>query len=89
MERTIAVGSYSAASGLRLEWSSGFRIEVKLHSGEVLISANKAGLTSLAQHLLTLADDCVPVGTHLHLDASRELEDASLDLVIERKEYEH
>jgi hypothetical protein len=46
-ERSISVGSYSAASGLRLEWSTGFRIEVGLHSGEVLINANKAGLTSL------------------------------------------
>jgi hypothetical protein len=50
----------------------------------LLIRANKAGLTSLAQHLLTLAADALPAGTHIHLDASRELENTSSDLVIER-----
>jgi hypothetical protein len=86
VERLVSIGSYSPTSGLRLEWSYGFQIEVQIHSGEVLIRGNKAGLTSLAQHLLTLADDAVPVGTHVHLDASRELEDSSSDLVIERAE---
>jgi hypothetical protein len=38
----------------------------------------------IAQHLLTLAEDSVPHGAHVHLDAARELDDASLDLVIER-----
>lgn len=86
MERLVNIGSYSQNAGLHLEWSYGFRIEVKVQSGEVIIRANKAGLISLAQHLLTLAEDIVPPGTHVHLDAERELEDASEDLVIERAE---
>lgn len=84
MERLVRIGNYSPASGIQLEWSPGFRIEVKVHVGEVLIRANQAGLTSLARHLLTLAEDAVPAGMHVHLDASRELEDESQDLVIER-----
>ena len=84
MERLVRIGSYNPATGLHLEWSHGFQIEVQVHSGEVLIRANMAGLTSLAQHLLTLAEDAVPVGTHIHLDASRDLEGTSADLVIER-----
>ena len=84
MERLVSIGSYDPTAGLHLEWSDGFEIEVQVHSGEVLIRANKAGLVSLAQHLLTLAEDAVPAGTHVHLDASRELEDTSCDLVIER-----
>jgi hypothetical protein len=84
MERSIKVGGYTADCGLQLEWSPGFQIEVQAHSKEVLIRANKAGLISLAQHMLTLSEDPVPIGTHVHLDASRELEDTSLDLVIER-----
>jgi len=86
MERLVKIGSFAPDTGLRLEWSYGFRIEVKVESGEVLIRANKAGLTSLAQHLLTLAEDAVPSGTHVHLDASRELEDTSKDLILERTE---
>jgi hypothetical protein len=46
--------------------------------------ANGAGLISLAQYLLTLAEKPVPTGAHIHMDASRELEDGSLDLVLER-----
>jgi hypothetical protein len=84
MERLVRIGSYDPATGLHLEWSDGFQIEVQIHSGEALIKANKAGLTSLAQHLLTLAEDAVPAGMHVHLNASRELEGTSSDLVIGR-----
>ena len=84
MEQLVRIGSYSPDTGVHLEWSHGFQIEIQVRSGEVLIRANKAGLTSLAQHLLTLAEDAVPAGTHIHLDASRELEDTSSGLVIER-----
>jgi hypothetical protein len=86
VERTVKIGSYSADRGLQLEWSPGFEIDIQAHSGEIVIRANKTGLISLAQHMLTLAEESVPSGTHIHLDASRELEDASLDLVIERAE---
>jgi hypothetical protein len=54
VERLVSIGSYDPTAGLHLEWSDGFEIEVQVHSGEVLIRANKAGLVSLAQHLLTL-----------------------------------
>jgi hypothetical protein len=86
VKRIVQIGSYNPDRGLRLEWSLGFEIEVQAHQGEVVIKANKAGLVSLAQHMLTLAEDPMPNGTHIHLDPARELEDASLDLVIERTE---
>jgi hypothetical protein len=83
MERTVKVGSYDD-SGLHLEWSYGFEINITERDGQITIRANEAGLISLAQHLLTLAEKSVPTGTHIHMDASRELEDGSLDLVLER-----
>lgn len=83
MERTVKIGRYDD-SGLHLEWSQGFEISVTESQGEVVIRANEAGLISLAQHLLTLADHAVPAGSHIHMDASRELEEESLDLVLER-----
>jgi hypothetical protein len=66
MERTVKIGSYDD-SGLHLEWSQGFEISVLERNGEVTIKANEAGLVSLAQHLLTLAEKVVPTGAHIHL----------------------
>ena len=83
MEKTVKIGRYDD-SGLHLEWYHGFEISVTESQGEVVIRANEAGLISLAQHLLTLAEHAVPAGSHIHMDASRELEDGSLDLVLER-----
>lgn len=47
--------------------------------------ANRAGLTSLARHLLTLAQDDVPTGHHLHLTANQEI-DSPADLILERRD---
>jgi hypothetical protein len=84
VEIVVKVGEYSLDTGVRIEWKPGFEIEVQALPREVIIRANAAGLTSLAQHFLTLAQQSVPPDTHVHLDASRELADASVDLVIER-----
>lgn len=50
----------------------------------VIISANREGLLSLANHLLNLAQAEVPCGTHIHLDEYNSLEDGSLDLIVEK-----
>ena len=46
--------------------------------------ANKAGLISLANHLLTLAQDEVEDGAHIHLDEHNSLEKDSVDFIIEK-----
>ena len=51
---------------------------------EILISANKAGLVSLANHLLALAQDDVKIGTHIHFDDLNSLEENSVGLIIEK-----
>jgi hypothetical protein len=86
VKREIDTGTYDPATGLSLSWTPGFTIEVTHDSGEVLIRANSAGLTSLAQHLLTLAAEPVPDGTHIHLDIYGGLEDGSVDLILERRD---
>ncbi|MFC0624388.1 Imm32 family immunity protein [Kribbella deserti] len=69
---------------LRFEWDEGFTIAVSVdEGGQVLISANNAGLVSLARHLLTLAQDGAGPGAHLHLTAGQEI-DGDHDLVLER-----
>ncbi|MCZ2526714.1 Imm32 family immunity protein [Streptomyces sp. HB2AG] len=69
-------------------WDDDARIEVRNLGGEVLIEANAAGLRTLAGHLLTLAQDGTPDGTHLHLDEHSGLEDGSTGLVLERCDQE-
>ncbi|TXS54785.1 hypothetical protein EAO69_43440 [Streptomyces sp. me109] len=65
-------------------WEEGARIEVRNLGGEIVIEANAAGLKTLAGHLLTLAQDGTPDGTHLHLEENNGLEQGSVGMVLER-----
>lgn len=85
MRVEIELEDYSRENGIKLKWEKGFCIEVKAEDSAVLMSANKEGLISLANHLLTLAQDEVPAGTHIHLDEYNSLEEDSIELIIERK----
>lgn len=69
-------------------WDEDARIEVRNLGGEVVVEANAAGLRTLAGHLLTLAQDGVPDGSHLHLEDGNGLEDGSVGLVLERSDDE-
>lgn len=75
---------YSKEKGMQLKWENGFSIKVEKDNDSILILANKAGLISLANHLLTLAQDKIEGGVHIHLDEFNSLEDASVDLIIEK-----
>ncbi len=77
--------AYDAVTGLSYTWEDGFEIFVDTTSStEVVIAANPAGLVSLARHLLTLAQESVPDGSHLHLTAGQELT-STVDLILERR----
>ena len=71
---------------MNIDWVDGFRISVRTENGEVTISANRAGLLSLAGQLRALAQGAP--GDHIHYDAFNSLEDGSCELVIERIEDE-
>ncbi|MDQ0640979.1 hypothetical protein QF042_004544 [Pedobacter sp. W3I1] len=83
MEIIVEIPEYTG-EGLRSEWEYGFEIETKINDGEFLISANKAGLISLAKQLLTLAQDSVPSNYHLHFDEYNSLEEGSVELIIQK-----
>ena len=68
---------------MELKWIDNAEISVTTEHGEVLLSANRAGLLSLANFLTALADDPTP-GAHIHLDEHNSLEDGSTDLIIQR-----
>lgn len=69
---------------MRISWVDGYRIKVDIHDKEVLISANREGLLSLACQLKALAEG-MP-GDHIHYDADNSLEEGSPDMIIERTE---
>ena len=67
---------------MEIEWVDGFKISVSAKGGEAVISANREGLLSLANHMKTLAEE--PAGSHIHLDPYNALEDGSAELILER-----
>ena len=67
----VGVIPYDPRRGLISDWDDGtvLRIEVlETTAKTILISGNAAGLTSLARHLLTLAQPSAPAGSHLDFD---------------------
>ena len=72
---------------LHLDWEPGFSISAKFGIGNsVILSANQAGLISLARHLLLLAQPSVTKGYHYHFDDTNSLEEGSIELIIDKVE---
>ena len=64
-----------------LKWIEGFMISVK-NDGKVTVSANKEGLLTLADQLISLAKE--ESGAHIHYDVYNSLEDGSSEMIIEK-----
>ena len=68
---------------MEIKWQDGFTIKVNVENeNQVVISANKAGLLSLATQLKDLADE--DKGRHIHYDEYNSLEEGSSELIIEK-----
>lgn len=67
---------------MTIDWVDGFEIRVSIDNDAVVISANKEGLLSLAQHLRALAEETA--GSHIHYDEYNSLEERSAELTIEK-----
>ena len=85
MEFTLEVPDYDKYQGIVISLVGDHEIEVVFKNGEVGIRANKDGLISLATQMLTLAQDTVPSGHHIHLGSNSGLEENSLGLIIGKK----
>ena len=70
------------ASMQTMEWVDGFQIRVRIEAGVPMISANREGLLSLANHLRRMAEQ--PGREHIHLDQYNSLEEGSAELIIEK-----
>jgi uncharacterized ubiquitin-like protein YukD len=84
MKIVIDVPDYSPTKGFIFNWESGFEVEHKIRDSVAIIKVNKAGLISLANHLLNLAQDDFPKGYHFHLDDYGCFEEGSNELIIEK-----
>jgi len=67
-----------------LKWENGFSITIKIHEESVIISANREGLVSMANHFIALSQE--QQDTHIHLDKYNSLEDDSVELIVEKLE---
>lgn len=67
---------------MKVEWLDGFVIKAVAEKGEIVISANREGLVSLAAHMVLLANE--ETGSHIHYDDANSLENGSAELIIER-----
>lgn len=84
MKILIEIPDYTVEKGFRTEWEYGFEIKSEIQDNEIIISANKAGLLSLAKHLLSLAEDEIPAGYHLHYDEYNSLETDSVEIILQK-----
>ena len=67
---------------VRFTWEDGSEIRTGVENDAIVISGNREGLLSLANHLKVLAEE-VP-GSHIHLDEDNSLERGSVELIIEK-----
>ena len=67
---------------MELKWEEGFTISTRVEGGAVVLTANREGLLSLANHLRRMAEQ--PGREHIHLDQYNSLEEGSMELIIEK-----
>lgn len=82
----IDVPEYDKKS-FKFVWEDDSSIKCTVTNDAVLIEANRDGLVSLARHILELAQDSAPDGTHFHLDEFNSLEAGSSEMIIVKKEF--
>ena len=66
---------------MEIKWIDGFMIKTAAVNGEVIISANREGLLSLAKQCTALAEGSP--GEHIHYDEHNALEEGSVEMIIE------
>ncbi len=67
---------------MKVEWVEGFKIKTSVENNEIVISANKEGMLSLARQLMELVD--ADLGDHIHYDEHNSLEEGSTEMIIEK-----
>lgn len=63
-------------------WEEEAAVSMNVGNGEVVLSANRAGLTALAKQMLYLRN--LPAGSHVHYDSAFLAADAGMELILEK-----
>ena len=82
MKIEIEIPNPEESSGLQAVWDEEFELFLEIKEGSAILSANKAGLISLARHILLLARDEFPSGHHWHFDDLNSMNEGSAELII-------
>ncbi len=67
---------------MKIEWVDGFLVKAVAENDEIVISANREGMLSLAKQLTALAEGAP--GDHIHYDEDNSLEEGSSEMIIVR-----
>ena len=68
-------------------WEGDATVRVEAMGPEVVLSADRAGLISLAKQMLYLADESLPAGSHVHYDDLLLDEGSNRVLIIEKRSF--
>ena len=85
MKIVVDIPDYDG-NGIDVIWSDDSKFKIELGNNEVIISANQAGLISVAKQLLYMAYSDLNEGAHVHFDSFfTKMNPDDIELVIERK----
>jgi len=84
MKINVEIIPYSDEDCICVELVPGAKIKCRKRGGEFLIQANREGLQFLAKTCLTLAQEDIPAGDHVHFDGFDFFESDDIDMTIER-----
>lgn len=86
MRIVIDVPNYDG-NGLDVIWEKDSKYAINVQNCNVVITANKSGLVSLAKQMLYMAHSNLPLGSHVHYNNFfTKTNDEGFELVIEKKE---
>jgi hypothetical protein len=84
MEIVVEISEYERRKGIAFEWDPGWDLRASRDDNGVKIGGTAEALHGLAAVLLTLAQDAVRPGAHVHLDSFHGLSDESEEVLLER-----
>ncbi len=73
-------------NGLDVIWETNSKYVIRVQNNDVVISANKSGLISLAKQMLYMAHNNLPTGSHVHYDSFfTKMNNECFELIIEKE----
>lgn len=84
MKVDVEIVPYSEEDCICIKYVPGAEIECQRLKGDIRICANAEGLQFLAKVCLTLAQEDMPGGSHVHFDGFDFFKSNDIDIIIER-----